>query len=84
MVLAEGENRINWKFFMENFQRQFLGEAQVSRKLQEFMYLTKGKITVTEYVAKFNGLARFAPSIVSIDETRKRKFMLGLRVDVTK
>ena len=35
-------------------------------------------------MAKFNKLAHFALSIVSTDEARKRKFMLGLRVDVAK
>ena len=33
VVLAEGENRINWLFFVESFQRQYLGEAQLSRKV---------------------------------------------------
>ena len=84
MVLAEGKNRINWQFFVESFQRQYLGEAQLSGKVQEFMYLKQGKMTVTEYVAKFNELARFAPFIVPTDEARKRKFMLGLKVDVAK
>ena len=41
-------------------------------------------MTVTEYVAKFNKIACFTPSIVSIDEAHKRKFILGLRVDVAK
>ena len=41
-------------------------------------------MTVTEYVAKFNELARFAPFIVSTDEARKKNFMLGLKVDVAK
>ena len=84
VVLVEGENRINWQFFVESFQRQYLGEAQLSEKVQEFMYLKQGKMTVTEYVAKFNELARFAPFIVPTDEARKRKFMLGLKVDVAK
>ena len=35
-------------------------------------------------MAKFNELARFAPFIVPTDEARKRKFMLGLKVDVAK
>ena len=48
------------------------------------MYLKQGKMTVTEYVAKFNELARFAPFIVPTNEARKRKFMLGLKVDVAK
>ena len=37
-----------------------------------------------EYVTKFIELARFAPTIVPIDNARKRKFMLGLRVEVAK
>ena len=61
-----------------------MGEAQLSGKVQEFMHLKKGKMTVTEYMAKFNELARFAPFIVRTDEARKRKFMLGLKVDVAK
>ena len=48
------------------------------------MYLRQGKMTVTKYVAKFNKLARFALSIILTDKARKRKFMLGLRVDVAK
>ena len=41
-------------------------------------------MTVTEYVANFNELAYFAPSIMLTNEARKRKFMLGLRVDMAK
>ena len=41
-------------------------------------------MTVTKYVAKFNELARFAPFIVPTDKARKRKFMLGLKIDVAK
>ena len=48
------------------------------------MYLRHGKITVIEYVAKFNELARFTSSIIPTDDARKWKFMLGLRVNVAK
>ena len=51
---------------------------------QEFMYLRQDKMTVTEYVAMFNELARFAPSMVPTDKACKRKFMLGLKVDEAK
>ena len=69
---------------MESFQRQYLGEAQLFGKVQEFTYLRQGKMMVSGYLAKFNELAYFAPSIMSTDEARKRNFMLGLRVDVAK
>ena len=41
-------------------------------------------MTITEYVAKFNELARFASIIVPTDDARKIKFMLGLRVEIAK
>ena len=69
---------------VESFQRQYLGEAQLSGKVQEFMYLKQGRMTVTEYVAKFNELAHFVLSIVTTDQASKRKFMLRLRVNVAK
>ena len=41
-------------------------------------------MTVTEYVANFNELVRFTLSIMPTNEARKKKFMLGLRVNVAK
>ena len=84
VVMAEGEENATWTFFVDSFREKYLGEAQLSGKIQEFMNLKQGKMTVTEYVTKFTELARFAPTIVPIDDARKRKFMLGLRVEVAK
>ena len=39
-------------------------------------------MSVVEYVAKFDELARFAPTMVPTDEARKLKFMHGLRPDI--
>ena len=39
---------------------------------------------VIEYTAKFDALARFAPSIISTDEARRVKYMHGLRIDIVK
>ena len=84
MVLAEGKDMAILTFFVDNFWEKYLGEAQLSGKVQEFMNLKQGKMTVTEYVTKFTELTRFAPTIVPTDDARKRKFMLGLRVEVAK
>ena len=84
MVLAEGEDNATWKFFMDNFREKYLGEAQLSGKVQEFMKLKQGRMTFSEYVTKFSELTRFAPTIVPTGNTRKRKFMLRLKVEVAK
>ena len=82
--MAEGDENATWTFFVNSFREKYLGEAQLFGKIQEFMNLKQGKMTVTEYVTKFTELARFAPTIVPTDDARKRKFMLGLRVEVAK
>ena len=41
-------------------------------------------MSVAEYVAKFDELARFVPTIIPTDEARKMKFMHGLRPEVVK
>ena len=84
VVLVEGEDNATWKFFVDNFREKYLREAQLSGKVQEFLNLKQGKITVMEYVTKYTELARFAPAIVPTDEARKRKFILGLNVEVAK
>ena len=53
-------------------------------KVWEFMDLRQGNMSIAEYTAKFNELARFCPSMVPNDETRKTRYMQGLRVHVAK
>ena len=84
MILAKGEDKVSWNFFMENFQRKYLRKAQLSGKVQEFMNIKQGRLTVTEYVTKLNELARFVPTIVPTDDARKRKFIVRLRVEIAK
>ena len=48
------------------------------------MDLRQGKMTVPEYTTKFKELARFSGSIAPIDEAKKNKYMLGLRIDIAR
>ena len=41
-------------------------------------------MSLAEYVAKFNELAWFAPTMVPTDDARKMKFMYGIRPEVAK
>ena len=41
-------------------------------------------MSVVEYTAKFDKLARFAPTIVLTDDARKMKYMLRLRTEIVK
>ena len=81
---TEDLHAMTWEHFTKLFREKYLGEARLARKVWEFLSIRQGKMSVEEYVAKFDGLARFARTIVPTDDTRKMKFMHGLRLEVAK
>ena len=81
---TEDTEQMTWARFTTLFNGKYLGEARLAGKVREFLDLRQEKMTVTEYTAKFDALARFAPSIVPTDEARRVKYMHGLRIDIVK
>ena len=45
-------------------------------KMEEFMNLRKGSMTVKEYYLKFNQLAKYAPDLIFDTRTGMRKFVI--------
>ena len=75
---------MTWERFARLFRDKYLGEARLASKVREFVDLRQGAMSVAEYTAKFDELARFAPTIVPTDDARKMKYMLGLRTEIVK
>ena len=50
--------------------------------MEEFIHLQQHTLTVSQYVAKFLELSRFAPDFVSTEERKTRRFIKGLRVAI--
>ena len=48
-------------------------------KAQEFVQLTQGSMTVAQYETHFEELSHFAPSLVTTEMERARRFEEGLR-----
>ena len=80
-MLEDGED-ILWDRFPEHFNEKYLGSAQMKVKMWKFMDLRQGNMTVAEYTSKINELARFCPAMVPSDDTRKNKYMQGLKISV--
>ena len=59
-----------------------MNKARIVAKVWEFMDLSQGSMTAVEYATKFKELARYAPKIIAFDDTKKKKFMHGLRLDI--
>ena len=47
-------------------------------KVEEFMNLRQGSMTVKEYCLKFNQLAKYAPDLIADPRVSMSKFMTGV------
>ena len=81
---CEGTENISWDRFKTLLRAKYLGEANIDIKVREFIDLQQGRMTVPEYTAKFEELARFSAFIAPTDKAQKNKYMLGLRIDIAR
>ncbi|XP_057972732.1 uncharacterized protein LOC131160871 [Malania oleifera] len=63
---------MTWSRFREIFFDRYFPSTIREVKVQEFLSLTQGSLTVQQYATKFIKLSRFAPYIV-LDEAKKAK-----------
>ncbi|KAA0051719.1 pol protein [Cucumis melo var. makuwa] len=81
--MLEGDvSKITWEQFKENFYAKFFSANVKHAKLQEFLNLEQGDMTVEQYDAEFDMLSRFAPDVVRDEAVRTEKFVRGLRQDL--
>ena len=81
---TRGKTRVDWDTFQQLFLDEYFPAVERRKKKQEFHDLKQKMMTVSEYVAKFNALARFAPGMVSTEIERMDKFEEGLRLGLQK
>ncbi|KAL0543941.1 hypothetical protein IC582_019048 [Cucumis melo] len=81
-MLGGDVSKITWEQFKENFYAKFFSDNVKHAKLQEFLNLEQGNMTVEQYVAEFDMLSRFASDVVRDEAARTEKFVRGLRLDV--
>ena len=60
------------------FNEKYFSDVVRSSRIEEFVRLVQGRMTVTEYAQMFDRLARFAPELVPTDRARRDKFIRGL------
>jgi hypothetical protein len=71
-------NAITWQEFQENFRAHHNPLGIMKLKKKEFMSLTQGGMSVSEYRDRFTQLSRYAPEEVDTDEKRQERFLEGL------
>ena len=75
---------MTWQRFTRLVREKYLGEARLAGKVREFLSIQLEKMSTAEYVAKFDELTQFAPTIMPTDDARKMKFMHELCPEVAK
>ncbi|KAA0035150.1 gag protease polyprotein [Cucumis melo var. makuwa] len=81
-MLGDDISKITWEQFKENFYAKFFSTNVKHAKLQEFLNLEQGDMTVEQYDVEFDMLSRFAPDVVRDEAARTEKFVRGLRLDL--
>ncbi|XP_057506656.1 uncharacterized protein LOC130789864 [Actinidia eriantha] len=70
---------MTWADFERVFLDYYFPQVVRNAKRREFLALKQGDLSLVQYAAQFNDLARFAPECVSTDYLRARCFEQGLR-----
>ena len=82
--LVMGGTAITWAIFRENFLGKYFPESVRNQKIQEFLNLKQGSMTVSEYAVKFEELARYFPYYDALPDERQKcvKFENGQKPDM--
>ena len=68
---------IEWEEFEEAFLGNFFPLERIEIKVEEFINLKKGNMSVEEYSLKFTMLSKYAPSLLSNPTDEMSRFMPG-------
>ena len=75
---------LSWEGFRDLFSQKYYNVAVRAAKVNEFVSLVQGNMTVTEYALKFDRLAKFAPDLVPTDAARQDRFIRGLNAMIAR
>jgi hypothetical protein len=69
---------ITWEEFRDNFRQYHVPAGLITVKMEEFLALKQGPMSVSEYRDRFLQLSRYAPEDVNTDAKRQYHFLRGL------
>ncbi|VFQ86964.1 unnamed protein product [Cuscuta campestris] len=81
--LADVPEPVQWATFEQLFHEEYIPEHFVEAKREEFLKFTQGELTLSEYRQKFDELAGFGQDLVPTMEKRCKRFVEGLRPDLS-
>ena len=82
-TFSEG-TEIPWAQFVAAFHENYIPPGLMAQKMGEFIRLSQGSKSLTEYLQAFNNLARYAPDMVDTDEKKIASFKRGMSPQLLK
>ena len=76
--------QVTWEQFKLAFRGHHIPLGLMRMKAAEFMRLTQGTKTLSEYMHAFNNLSHYAPGYVDIEEKKIKSFKRGLDTKLMK
>jgi hypothetical protein len=75
---------VTWDQFQTAFRNTYIPQGLMTIKHTEFMNLTQGTKSLTEYLHAFNNLSRYAPEMVDTEVKKLASFKRGLGPKLSK
>jgi len=75
---------VTWDQFKTAFRNTYIPQGLMTIKHTEFMNLTQGTKSLTEYLHAFNNLSRYAPEFVDTKDKKLASFKRGLGPKLSK
>jgi len=75
---------VTWDQFKTAFRNTYIPQGLMTIKHTEFMNLTQGTKSLTEYLHAFNNLSRYAPEMVDTEAKKLASFKRGLGPKLSK
>jgi hypothetical protein len=80
--MNEDANTMLWDRFVKLFKEHHIPKSVMKLKLEEFMSLQQGNLSVVEYLHKFTELSRYATEVLKTDEQKQDAFLRGLDPEI--
>ncbi|XP_069150399.1 uncharacterized protein [Solanum lycopersicum] len=73
---------VTWELFKTTFLERFFPREMKEAKVEEFINLKQGSMTVREYSLKFVKLSRYATPLISTSREEMSRFLTGINGDL--
>ncbi|KAJ8899271.1 hypothetical protein K2173_017306 [Erythroxylum novogranatense] len=73
---------LKWEDFLRVFRDNYMPKVYLDMKMQEFLELKQGKMSVADYEVRFNELMGYATALIPTEEDKCRRFENGLNMEI--